>query len=106
GHALELAGEWRRVTLRDAIADATGIDILAHAELRALREAVRARGKDPRDAPIWGRLVDDLFSAYVEPTLIQPTFVTDYPVELSPLAKRSATDPRLVEGFAPFLAGP
>ncbi|HKA14941.1 MAG TPA: lysine--tRNA ligase [Myxococcota bacterium] len=105
GHALELAGEWRRVALRDAIADATGIDVLAHSELGALRDAVRARGLDPGDAPSWGRLVDDLFSAHVEPSLIQPTFVTDYPVELSPLAKRSASDPRLVERFEPFLAG-
>jgi len=105
GHALELAGEWRRVTLRDAIAHATGIDVLAHAELGALRDVVRARGLDPGDAPSWGRLVDELFSAHVEPTLIQPTFVTDYPVELSPLAKRSPADPRLVERFEPFLAG-
>jgi lysyl-tRNA synthetase, class II len=105
GHALELAGEWRRVTLRDSIGEATGIDVLAHSELGALRDAVRARGLDPGDAPSWGRLVDDLFSAHVEPTLIQPTFVTDYPVELSPLAKRSPTDPRLVERFEPFLAG-
>jgi len=105
GHALELAGEWRRVTLRDAIADATGIDVLSHADLGALRDAARARGIDPGDAPSWGRLVDDLFSAHVEPSLIQPTFVTDYPVELSPLAKRSPTDPRLVERFEPFLAG-
>ncbi|MGH7338629.1 MAG: lysine--tRNA ligase, partial [Myxococcota bacterium] len=93
GHALDLSGEWRRVSLRDAIGDAIGIDVLAHADLASLREAVRARGKGPGDAPSWGRLVDDLFSAYVEPTLIQPTFVTDYPVELSPLAKRSPTDP-------------
>src|SRR5262249_20973850 len=105
GHALELAGEWRRVTLRDAIGDATGIDVLAHTDLGSLREAVRAAGLDPGDAPSWARLVDDLFSARVEPSLIQPTFVTDYPVELSPLAKRSAADPRLVERFEPFLAG-
>ncbi len=105
GHALELAGEWRRATLRDAIGEAIGIDVLAHAELGALRDAARARGLDPGDAPSWGRLVDDLFSAHVEPTLIQPTFITDYPVELSPLAKRSPADPRLVERFEPFLAG-
>jgi lysyl-tRNA synthetase class 2 len=105
GHVLELTGEWRRVTLRDAIAGATGIDVLAHADVASLRDAVRARGLDPGDAPSWGRLVDDLFSVHVEPSLIQPTFVTDYPVELSPLAKRSPDDPRLVERFEPFLAG-
>jgi lysyl-tRNA synthetase class 2 len=104
GHALELAGEWRRVTMRDAIADATGIDVLAHADLASLREAVRAKGFE-LDAPSWGRLVDEVFSAHVEPTLVQPTFVTDYPVELSPLAKRSPADSRLVERFEAFLAG-
>jgi lysyl-tRNA synthetase class 2 len=104
GHALELAGEWRRVAMRDAIADTTGIDVLAHADLASLREAVRAKGFE-LDAPSWGRLVDELFSAHVEPTLVQPTFVTDYPVELSPLAKRSPGDPRLVERFEAFLAG-
>lgn len=49
--------------------------------------------------------MDDLFSDHVEPKLIQPTFITDYPVELSPLAKRSAADPRLVERFEPYLGG-
>ncbi len=105
GQRIELGGAWRRVTLRDAIGEATGIDVLAHADLGSLSAAVRAKGWDPGGALSWGRLVDDLFSAYVEPGLVQPTFVTDYPVELSPLAKRSADDPRLVERFEPFLCG-
>ncbi|MEM7408983.1 MAG: lysine--tRNA ligase [Myxococcota bacterium] len=105
GQKLDLGGEWRRVTLRDAIADATGIDILTHADLGSLSEAVKSKGWDADDAPNWGRLVDDLFSDHVEPNLIQPTLVTDYPVELSPLAKRNPDDPRLVERFEPFLAG-
>jgi lysyl-tRNA synthetase class 2 len=49
--------------------------------------------------------VDDLFSEHVEPKLLQPTFITDYPLELSPLAKRSPEDPRLVERFEPFVGG-
>ena len=105
GLTIELGGPWRRVTLRDVIGDATGIDVLQHADLGALSEAMRAKGLDPGDAPSWGRLVDDLFSVRVEPTLIQPTLVTDYPVELSPLAKRKPDDPRLAERFEPFLAG-
>ena len=82
-----------------------------HRRARARRSSRRCAtrfaraGRDPGDAPSWGRLVDDLFSVHVEPSLIQPTFVTDYPVELSPLAKRSPSDPRLVERFEPFLAG-
>jgi len=60
---------------------------------------------DPGDAPTWGQLVDHLFSEHVEPKLVQPTFLVDYPVELSPLAKRSPDDPRLVERFELFAAG-
>jgi len=105
GHAIHLAGPWPRIPLCQAIRDATGIDFLAHPDLESLREATRAAGLDPGDAPTWGRLVDELFSAHVEPGLIQPTFITDYPLELSPLAKRSAVDPRLVERFEPFLGG-
>jgi lysyl-tRNA synthetase class 2 len=105
GHAIDLAGDWPRIPLRDAIREATGIDFLAHPDLDSLREATRGAGLDPGDAPTWGRLVDDLFSAHVEPGLIRPTFITDYPLELSPLAKRSTEDPRLVERFEPFLAG-
>jgi lysyl-tRNA synthetase class 2 len=105
GQTLHLGGEWRRVTLQDVIGDRTGIDILANADLGSLSEAMRQKGWDPGDAPNWARLVDDLFSEHVEATLIQPTLVTDYPVELSPLAKRRADDPRLVERFEPFLAG-
>jgi lysyl-tRNA synthetase class 2 len=105
GESIDFSGEWRRVRLADVIADRTGVDVLEHADLESLRAACKARGLACDDAPTWGRLVDDLFSEHVEPTLIQPTFVTDYPVELSPLAKRSAEDPRLVERFEPFIGG-
>ena len=105
GQTLELGGEWRRATLRDAIGEATGLDVLELGDLASLSEAVRSKGWDPGDAPHWARLVDDLFSEHVEPTLIQPTLITDYPVELSPLAKRKPGDARLVERFEPFLAG-
>ena len=64
-----------------------------------------AAGLDPGDAPTWARLVDDLFGTHVEPALVQPTFIADYPFELSPLAKRSPADPRLVERFEAFVAG-
>ena len=105
GAKLDLGAPWTRVTMRDAIAAATGIDVLAAPDLPALREATRGRGLDPGDAPTWATLVDALFSAHVEPRLVQPTLVTDYPRELSPLAKRSPGDPRLVERFEAFLAG-
>jgi len=105
GEKLELGAPWPRVTMRDAIAEATGVDVLAAADLPALREETRRQGLDPGDAPTWATLVDALFSAHVEPRLVQPTFVTDYPRDLSPLAKASPLDPRLVERFEAFIAG-
>ncbi|CAG0984225.1 lysyl-tRNA synthetase, class II [Myxococcaceae bacterium] len=105
GKAIELAGPYPRFTLREAIEQATGIDILECADFASLAAAARAKGLDPGQAPTWGRLVDHLFGEHVEPTLQQPTFMVDYPVELSPLAKRSAEDPRLVERFELFVAG-
>jgi lysyl-tRNA synthetase class 2 len=105
GRKLDFGSPWRRVTLRDALGEALGIDVLEHAELPALQEALRRSGREPGVAPTWARLVDDLFSEHVEPGLVQPTFVLDYPKELSPLAKASGEDPRLVERFEPFVAG-
>lgn len=105
GREIDLKSPWPRVTLREAILEATGIDVLATSTLEQLRAAARERGLDPGDAPTWARLVDALFSEHVEPGLVQPHIVTDYPAELSPLAKRSPEDPRLVERFEPFIAG-
>ncbi|HTY19364.1 MAG TPA: lysine--tRNA ligase [Myxococcota bacterium] len=105
GQTIEFAGSWPRLRMTDAIREATGVDVLAARDLESLREAVRRAGHDPGDAPSWSRLVDELFSEHVEPKLVQPTFLIDYPVELSPLAKGSADDPRLVERFELFVAG-
>ena len=105
GQKIELGGQWRRLSICDAIAELAGVDVLAAPDLGSLREAVRSAGHDPGDAPTWGVLVDDLFSEHVEPTLLQPTFITDHPVELSPLAKRSPSDPRIVERFEPYIGG-
>jgi len=105
GTTLDFGAPWRRVPMRDAIRDATGIDVLEHGDLEALSGAMRGRGLEPSDAPTWARLVDDLFSDRVEPDLVQPTLVSDYPLDLSPLAKRSVEDARLVERFEPFVAG-
>ncbi len=105
GEKLDFAAPWRRLALRDALGEALGIDVLEHPDLPSLGEALRGAGLEPGEAPSWGRLVDDLFSEHVEPRLVQPTFVLDYPREVSPLAKVSARDPRLVERFEPFVAG-
>jgi lysyl-tRNA synthetase class 2 len=102
---IELGGEWPRITMRDAVRNATGVDILAANDLESLRAALSTQGIEPSDAPTWALLVDEVFSAKVEPTLVQPTFITHHPTELSPLAKRSPEDPRVVERFELFLAG-
>jgi lysyl-tRNA synthetase class 2 len=102
---IELAGAWPRIPMRDAVLSATGVDILAAADLASLRQALSWQGIEPGAAPTWALLVDEVFSAKVEPTLVQPTFITHHPTELSPLAKRSAEDPRVVERFELFLAG-
>jgi lysyl-tRNA synthetase class 2 len=105
GHEIEFGGAWPRVSIRDALQERIGIDVLAAPNFAALRARVVEKGLDPGDAPTWGVLVDDLFSEHVEPTLVQPTFVTNHPVEISPLAKRSPADPRVVERFELFVAG-
>jgi lysyl-tRNA synthetase, class II len=102
---IELSGEWPRLKLCESIARVTGVDVLAHPDLASLRAALERAGVAFPEVPTWARLVDELFSAHVEPTLIQPCFIVDYPVELSPLAKRKADDPRLVERFEAFLGG-
>jgi lysyl-tRNA synthetase class 2 len=102
---LELGGEWLRITMQDAIREATGIDILEVGDLAALQNAAREKGIDPGDAPTWAQLVDDIFSERVEPRLVAPTLITHYPTELSPLAKKSPDDPRVVERFEIFIAG-
>jgi lysyl-tRNA synthetase class 2 len=105
GEAIDLESPWPRRSLAEAIEGATGIDVLAHPDLASLQQALRGRGLPPGEAPTWAKLVDDLFSQHVEPGLLGPIFITDHPIELSPLAKRSSADPRLAERFEPYLAG-
>jgi lysyl-tRNA synthetase class 2 len=100
---IDFSPPWRRVTLRDAILDATGIDFRAHSDRDSLAEAIGERL--PTDGRTWPQLVDDLLSAVVEPTLQQPTFVLDYPVELSPFAKAHRSEPGLVERWEAFCGG-
>ena len=105
---IDWSAPWARRTFAGAIADETGVDIYAHRSVEALRAAMTARGLEPAEhEPTWARLVDHLLSKYVEPKLIQPTFLMDYPVELSPFAKRHRDPdaPGLVERFECFAGG-
>ena len=102
GVEIELAPPWRRVTLRDAIRERTGIDVLEHPTREALAAAMESEAS-PDDG--WGKLVDGLLSKEVEPTLIQPTLIMDYPVEMSPFAKRHRTDEGLVERWEAYVGG-
>ncbi len=105
-HEIDLTPPWRRVTMRDAILDATGIDYtqLSRCQPRWPRPSgaagLRCEPKASR-----GKLIDGLFSDYVESKLIQPTFIIDYPVDISPLAKKKADDPTTVERFEYFIGG-
>src|ERR687898_1096685 len=102
GETIDLAPPWRRVTLRDAIKERTGVDVLAHPTREELAKAMESEA-DPEEG--WGKLVDGLLSKEVEPRLIQPTFVVDYPVELSPFAKRHRSQEGLVERWEAFVGG-
>jgi len=102
GETIDLAPPWRRVTLREAISERTGIDVMEHPSREQLAEAMGTK-PDPQEG--WGKLVDGLLSKEVEPTLIQPTFIVDYPVELSPFAKRHRSEQGLVERWEAFVGG-
>ncbi len=104
---ISFARPWRRLSLRDELRERCGVDFLDDRcrDLHSLREELVRLGVPVEERASWGRLVDKLFSAFVEPHLVQPTFVLDYPVEMTPLAKNKPDDPRLVERFEFFIGG-
>ncbi len=102
GCEIDLTPPWRRVSLREAIRAETGVDV---AERPSREELAAAMGSEPDEAEGWGKLVDGVLSKLVEPKLIEPTFVVDYPVELSPFAKRHRSEEGMVERWEAFVGG-
>jgi lysyl-tRNA synthetase class 2 len=105
GGGIDFSPPWRRLKLRDAIREETGIDVLERREQEALLAAADQRGISLDRDSTWPKLVDDLLSKHVEPKLDVPTFILDYPVELSPFAKAHRSEEGLVERFECFAAG-
>jgi lysyl-tRNA synthetase, class II len=104
-HIVDLEAPWQRMTYRDALLEHTGIDFAQHRELEDLRAIAVERGVEVDPGASWGTVLNELMSTFVEPKLIQPTFLFDYPAELSPLAKRKADDPGVAERFELFVLG-
>ncbi len=101
---IELGAPWPRVTLRDAIIEKARVDIDTASDDQ-LRATLHEAGYDPKGDPTRGKLIDALLSHFVEPHLIQPTFLTDYPVELSPFARTHPGNDKVVRRFEAFVAG-
>ncbi len=107
GHDVDLTPSWRRVTMADAVKDVTGADFMAIVgDADAAVALAKSVGVDMENAAhTWGNALYETFDQKVESTLIQPTFITMYPVEVSPLAKRSPEQPALTERYEMFICG-
>jgi lysyl-tRNA synthetase class 2 len=105
GNVIDVSAPFARKSLRDAIKEASGVDYVALPGREELLAAARAAGADIASDTVWPRIVDELLKQFVRPHLIQPTFLLDYPVELSPLAKRKPDDASHVERFQLYIGG-
>ncbi|WP_448527170.1 lysine--tRNA ligase [Parathermosynechococcus lividus] len=106
GETIDLTPPWQRVTMHEIVAKVTGVDFQQFGELEQAKAAAQQVGVSDLDrCDTIGRVLNEVFEQAVEPTLIQPTFVLDYPVEISPLAKPHRHKPGLVERFELFIVG-
>ena len=106
GQEINLAPGWKKITMIDAIKEVTGVDfntIHTDEEAQALAKEKGVEYEEIKNTR--GHIINEFFETFVEETLIQPTFIMDYPVEVSPLTKRKKEDPRLVERFELFIGG-
>ncbi len=105
GRQIDVNPPWNRVDLRQGLLEVTGIDIQQHPTTESLATAMRAKGIPVNPDASRGRLIDSLLGDYLEPTFIQPTFLYDYPRDISPLAKSKPGEPGMVERFEGFIGG-
>ena len=106
GNEIDLSPSWKKITMIDAIKEVTGVDfnkINTDEEAQAIAKEKGVEFEDIKNTR--GHIINEFFETFVEETLIQPTFIMDYPVEVSPLTKRRNDDPRLVERFELFIGG-
>jgi len=96
---------WQRITLRDAVKEYSGIDFVKHPTADSLREKMRSLNVEVDPEKNWAKLVDELLKTFVKPKLIQPTFLIDYPVSMSPLAKTKPGEERVAERFQALAGG-
>ena len=106
GTEIDLGGKWKRITMIDSIKEACGVDFnTINTDEEAVALAKERNIEIPAGKETRGHIISLFFDEYVEKTIVQPTFVYDYPVEISPLAKKSPKDPRLTERFEIFIDG-
>jgi lysyl-tRNA synthetase class 2 len=105
-HTVEIGNTWRKVTMRDAIREATGIDYMDTQSADQLRAVILERYQHKfKPDETWGKMVEHLFGEFVEPNLIHPTFIMDYPRDISPFAKRVTYDDFHVERWEVYMGG-
>lgn len=105
GNEINFEIPWQRLELRQAIIDKTGIDITLHKDNRSLAAEMKKAGLNPKEDIPRGKLIDGMIGDLVEPSLVQPTFLYNYPRDISPLAKNIPGDPDMVERFEGFVGG-
>ena len=105
GQEIDLTPPWKRLELRQGLIDAVGIDINAHPDAASLEAAMTAKGLKFKPGSPRGKLIEAMLGDFLEPTLIQPTFIYDYPRDISPLAKSKPGDPATVERFEGYIGG-
>jgi lysyl-tRNA synthetase class 2 len=106
GKELDFTPPWPRINLAEGIKERTGIDIFdSYPDVKKLWDECQTRKLKVSPQISWGKLVNELLSEYLEPTIVNPTFIHSYPVDISPLSKQNPDDPRMVERFEAFACG-